>query len=202
MKNSLSLFLGLCVAALPMLSLAAQPTTSGTMALTAFQARPVAEKQLSDQAKGKLIQISSIRSHSTRPSQWRFIFWDPFAAQNCRAITITNGKVSEIREGYVEADRLRLAAYKQEEVLDGKRLKVDSDQALARLMSNTLLKDIHLSAATFHLSKAKSPIAPIWVINLYAEKNGKEIDLGKAKISSETGEIFEMALKLDRLNDK
>lgn len=178
-------------------------TLSSAASLTAFQAKALAEKQIPEQARGKLIKIVGPRGAiGLTPVSWRFLFWDPTAEQNGRAVTVTGSSVTEIKEGYVELDSLRLAAYKDDEVIAPAHLKLDSNQALDIVARSAQLKDVKLSTVTFLLAKGKGDLIPYWKLRFFADKEGKEADIGYAKVSAETGQIFEMKIDLDKLQKK
>jgi hypothetical protein len=178
--------------------LAAFTTTS--FGLTAFQARPIAEKMLNDQARGKLIKIIGKRGYGAEPESWSYIFFDPYADQHGRWITVTGKSVTKITDGYSELEDFRFASYKEEEVIPKGALKVDSHQALAAVKKTAELKDIKISSASYQLSKKKGDVAPVWKIKLYADNGGSEVALGEAKVSAETGRVLEMEINRDKLN--
>lgn len=164
-------------------------------AATAFEARQIAEKMLSDQARGKLIKAVAQKGESVTPDSWRFIFFDPFGSQNGRLIVVTGKAVTEIRDGYIELDEVRLAAYKEEEIIPNGALKIDSDKALALVQKAALMQTVKLSAVQYELKKGKGDVAPVWNLTLYADVKGESKEFGTAKLSAETGQIFD--LKID-----
>lgn len=176
-------------------SLAFLITATSGVAATAFEARQIAEKMLSDQARGKLIKAVAQKGESVTPDSWRFIFFDPFASQNGRLIVVTGKAVTEIRDGYVELDEVRLAAYKEEEIIPNAALKIDSDKALALVQKAALMQSVKLSAVQYELKKGKGDVAPVWSLVLYADVKGESKEIGTAKLSAETGQIFD--LKID-----
>jgi hypothetical protein len=177
---------------------------SSASALTALQAKAVAEKQLSSQSKNRLIAIYGPRSATKlTPDVWKFVFLDPTASQRGRLITVSGSAVSEIRDGYFELDRLRLAAYKQEEVIDPARLKVDSNAAYDVVAKSAQLSSIKMSTVVFTLKKnGKGAAAPVWHLALFADKAGKEAAIGHARVSAETGRVLSMNLQLEKLTKK
>jgi hypothetical protein len=168
---------------------------SSSFAVTAFEARQIAEKMLNDQSRGKLIKIVGPKGEGTTPESWRFIFYDPFANQNGRLIVVTGKGVTEIRDGYVELDAVRLASYKEDEILSPNEVKIDSDKALALVQKASLLQSVKLSAVKYELKKTDSNVVPIWILTLYADVKGQNTEIGTAKLSAENGQIFD--LKID-----
>jgi hypothetical protein len=166
-------------------------------ALTAFQAEPYAEKMLSDQARGKLVKIVGIRGAGIEPVSWKFLSYDPYASQNGRVVTITGKAVTEIRDGYSELDNLRLAAYKEDEIIPKDQLKVDSDKAFKVVQNSAQLSKVKITSVQYVLEKSSGgAVTPVWKLTLYADVKGHEAEIGNAKISAETGQIYE--LKVDQ----
>lgn len=168
---------------------------SSGFALTAFEARQIAEKMLSDQARGKLIKVVGPASAGVAPESWRFIYYDPFGNQNGRLVVVTGKAVTETRDGYVELDQVRLAAYKEDEIIPAGELKIDSDKALAAVQKAALLQSIKLSSVKYELKKGGGNVVPVWTLTLYADVRGDNKEIGTAKLSAETGQIFD--LKID-----
>lgn len=181
-------------------SLALLLMASSGLAATAFEARQIAEKMLSDQARGKLVKVVAQKGESVTPDSWRFIFYDPFASQNGRLIVITGKAVTEIRDGYVEIDQVRLAAYKEDEIIPNNELKIDSDKALAIVQKAALMQSIKLSTVQYELKKSKGNVAPVWTLTLYADVKGASTEIGTAKLSAETGQIFDLKIDNQKLS--
>lgn len=167
---------------------------------TAFEARAIASDKVNESARTKLIQVYGERSKvGLHPVLWRFLFWDGTASQSGRAVTVVNGVVEEIRDGYTELDKLRLAAYKEDEIMDPAQLKVNSNEALKKITKLGSLKDVKLSSTEFLLSKSKGNVQPIWHVKLFADKAGTEVEVGQITMSANTGEMFEVNLSLEKL---
>ncbi|MES2310565.1 MAG: hypothetical protein V4507_17060 [Verrucomicrobiota bacterium] len=170
---------------------------------TAFDALKSAENHIAKESVGKVIQIIGKRDEKTlTPSTWSFVFLDLNARQQGRIVTIRAGKPIEIRDGYFELDKMRLAAYKDNEVISPSSLKVDSNQALQAIIKSGSLEKIKLSTVTFDLSRDNNARLPYWTVRLFADKDGKEEDIGYGVVSSETGGVVELKLELQRLVDK
>ncbi len=170
---------------------------------SAFQSLKVAEASATKEARGKLIEIHGPRdSTALTPSSWSFIFFDPSARQQGRRITVRGENVTEIRDGYFQMDEIRMAAYKLDEVIDPKLLKVDSKDALATVVKSAELKDVKLSTVTFSLSKDNSRKMPLWKLVLFADKEGKEAKIGHALVSAENGAVVESKIDLSPLSKK
>lgn len=170
---------------------------------SAFEALKSAENHIAKESVGKLIQIVGNRDEKAlTPSVWSFVFLDLTASQQGRLVTIRDGKPIEIRDGYFEKEKIRLAAYKAEEILAPAMLKVDSPQALQAVIKSAGLEKVKLSTVTFELSNDNSARLPRWKLKLYADKEGKEANIGFAIVSAETGSIIQSKINLDKLSDK
>jgi hypothetical protein len=189
MKRIVGLFLALVLV-----------SSAGAKPLTAFQALPIAEGVVNPAAKKKLIQVWGDRSpQELTPEVWSYVFYDTTADQDGRKVTITGKTVSEIRDGYFEVNRFRLAAYKADEVMDPKRLKIDSDKALDVVRKSTQLKEVKLSTVKFELRQEEDRMSPVWTLILIADKEGYEKEIGTAKVCAESGTILDFKADLKKL---
>ena len=171
--------------------------------VTAFRAWELAKKEVNDEAKNRLIEIFGPKSdRGVMPREWHVLFYDPYAKQDGRLVKISGDHVVAIEDGYTQLDKFRLAAYKREEIVNTKQMKVDSNKVLDALTRSTPLKKIKLSSLQFRLKKPnKGNEPPVWFVNVYAmsPRSGNEVELGKARISAETGQIFELEIDTKKL---
>jgi hypothetical protein len=172
-------------------------------ALTAFQARDLASKEVNNEARGKIVQIiGKMSNNQVMPQNWDVIFFDPYAKQDGRLVRVEGRAVTTILEGYTQMDRFRMAAYKLEEVIDPARLKIDSPQILDILRRSTVLKDITISNLDLFLHKpGKGNVAPVWQAKIFAvnKRSGKAVEIGQARISAETGQILHLKIDTNKL---
>lgn len=184
-------------------------TQAAPAATTAFQARDIANHQVNDKAKNQVVQILGEKtSLGLTPVEWKILFWDPLAEQDGTIVTVAGNTVTKIQDGYTQLGEFRMAAYKMEEIIDPKGLKIDSDAALAAVQRNTTLRDVKLTSVGFFLRKenTQKPLTPgIWFLDLYAqsakdkEGKSKEIKLGQAKVDAESGQVISMDVDLKKL---
>ncbi|MFQ3670641.1 MAG: hypothetical protein SNJ84_04205 [Verrucomicrobiia bacterium] len=176
--------------------------------LTAFQAVELAKREVNDEARNKLVQIFGPRSSvGLMPVEWHVLFFDPYAQQNGTMVRVAGNTIIAIQEGYTQMNRMRLASYKLEEIIEPRTLKLDSSAVLQALQRSTPLKNVKLTSVEMWLRKEdKAPGAPgIWQVTLFAEsapdRQGKtrEVEIGKARVSAETGQILNLNLNLRRL---
>jgi hypothetical protein len=175
---------------LPSLPGASLPST-----LTAFQARDLARKEMNEEAKNKVIEIFGVQSPaSVDPTEWQVLFYDPYAKQDGRVVKIMGYRILSIEDGYMQLERVRLAAYKQEEVIDPKNMKVDSDQILSILKRSTPIANMKVASLQMVLKKlGKGNVPPVWIVHVFSVKpsTGKLKEVGEARISADSGQILE-----------
>lgn len=173
------------------------PAALSAKAITAFQAIEIAKKQVPAESQSKLLVVRGDRSEDElTPDTWHIVFYDELASQNGRQITVTGKAVTGIREGYFDLGRLRLAAYKLEEVIAPEKLKFDSDKALDVLVQTNRLKAYSLSSVIYDLTRDTDLRETMWQLKIYVDDGeGKEKYIGYARISAENGRIVEMRFK-------
>jgi hypothetical protein len=167
---------------------------------SAFEARTIAEKHVPAKTQGKVIQIFGEQTTAgLYPKTWRVLFWDTTASQHGRVITVKEGVVSEIKDGFTDLEHLRLASYKEDEVINSHDLKWDSSKALDKVLQLPSLKEVKVSSVEFLLTKNSGAVQPLWRLRLFSDKAGTEVEVGQVNVSAETGEIFELKLQLEKL---
>lgn len=196
------------LALLLLVSLSLSPLQANSN-LTAFQALEVAKKQVNAESRSRLVQIIGKKSAiSVMPVEWAVLFFDPNAEQSGILVTIAGNSVIKVQDGYTQMDKFRLAAYKLEEVIDPKTLKVDSNKAVEGIERSSILNGLKLSSATLYLHKeGKAPMDPgIWEIVLYAlpklppgKSQVTEVKIGTARVSAETGQVLELKIDLKKV---
>ena len=175
-----------------------------TYALTAFEARDLAKKQVNDVARKSLLQIyGKAGTVGVMPVEWQILFYDPYAGQDGSMVTVSGNSITGIRDGYTQIDQFRVFAYKQEEIIDQGKLKIDSKDVLDILKHSSALKDLKISSMNLWLKKEdKGPLAQgVWLVNLFGPnaKGDAEVEFGSAKVSAETGQVSQLKLDLKKV---
>jgi hypothetical protein len=177
--------------ALLALALGGPGQSSSASQMTAFALVKEGDKVISPQAKDRIMQIHSEKSAgSLAPDVWHIEYYDPTAAFKTTEVTFVAGKVTEIKRPRHLFDSL--AGARQ---LDWKKLKVNSDRALAIAMKEPLLKKLHLRATQFWLER--TAIGSTWKIRFWAARLGKPdqtVEIGDLYLSSTTGKILKTDL--------
>ncbi|MDX6766241.1 MAG: hypothetical protein SFU85_05580 [Candidatus Methylacidiphilales bacterium] len=185
----------------PVFALAPSARAAG---LSAFAAQKLAAREVNDEAKKSLVQISGKKSSiGVMPIEWQILFYDPYADQNGTKVTVAGNTITRIEQGYTQVDKLRLAAYKLEEVIEPAKLRKDSSDVLDILNRSSELSKVKVSSIELWLHKeGKGPAAPaIWRTRIWAQAAGsdKEIDIGTARINAQSGQIVELKLDLKKI---
>ena len=160
--------------------------------MTAFALVKEGDKVIAPQAKDRITQIHSEKSSgSLLPDVWHIAYFDPTALFKTTEVTFVAGKVTEIKR----PKRLfgSLTGTKQ---LDWKKLKVNSDRALAIALKEPLLKNLHLRAAQFWLER--TAMGSTWKIRFWAARRGKPdqtVEIGDLYLSGKTGEVLKTDLR-------
>ncbi|MEM9400218.1 MAG: hypothetical protein AAF984_08405 [Verrucomicrobiota bacterium] len=173
---------------------------------TALDAYKLAREQVNKLARESLVQIDGKpHSPSILPNEWIILFYDPYADQNGTMVRIAGKTIVEIRDGFMQMGKFRMASYKQEEILDVSKLKVDSDDVLKILRKSPLLTDVKISSLGLWLKKdGKGPLAPsLWYVTLYGlNHKADEIEFGEAEISAYSGKIVRLDVNLKKIEPK
>jgi hypothetical protein len=161
--------------------------------MTAFALVKEGDKVIPPQAKDRITQIHSEKSTgSLVPDVWHIDYFDPTAAFKTTEVTFVAGKVTEI----TRPKRL-LDAVSGTRQLDWKKLKVNSDRALAIALKEPLLKKLHLRATEFWLERKET--ISTWKIRFWAARLGKPdqtVEIGDLYLSSKTGEVLKTDLHI------
>lgn len=183
------------LAAAALLILATLPAAPAA-GLTAFAARDLAAKKVTEPYQKSLISAEGKRSAVSRdPVEWVFFFYDPTAVKEGLRIVVSGTAVTDVREGYTQIDRARLVAFKPTEVLPHAQLKVDSDEALGRIMSQSALKNYRATASSFKLSKDPESGAPVWEIRAWAQVQGETVLVALGHVHAGTGQILDLSAR-------
>jgi hypothetical protein len=179
--------------ALLALALGAPGPSLSAAQMTAFALVKEGDKVIPPLAKDRITQIHSEKSiGSLAPDVWHIAYYDPTAAFKTTEVTFVAGKVKEITRPKHLFDSLTGARQ-----LDWKKLKVNSDRALAIALKEPLLKKLHLRATQFWLERTAT--GSTWKIRFWAARLGKPdqtVEIGDLYLSAKTGEILKTDLHI------
>lgn len=183
MKTKLLLY-GLLVFSLAGVARADEPT--------AFQLVKRGDDYVGVQSKDKVVQIRSEKSVSgLTPEIWYVVYYDPDATLKAVEVKFGAGQKMDVSHPF----RLLEPVTGDDKMLDGSKLKVDSDRALAIATSQPLLKNLTLKASQFWLLHGDN--GPVWKVKLWAAKlsdPSRDADIGDVYISTADGTVVRVDL--------
>jgi hypothetical protein len=159
---------------------------------TAFDLVKEGDKYVGQQAKDRIVQIRSEKSvGSLMPSIWYVVYYDPTATLKATEVKFGGGRMMDVKRPL----RLLEPMTGGDKTLERKKLKVDSDRALATALKEPLLAGLNLKATQFWLEHGDH--SPVWRIRFWAAKLGdpnKMADIGEIVISSANGKVVRSGL--------
>jgi hypothetical protein len=161
---------------------------------TAFELMKEGDRQVPDDARGRVLQIRSEKStNGLTPHIWCIVYCD--ARMKTKEVKFDGGKMLEARRPF----QLFARAISPSALLDSSKLKVDSDKALKIAQNERLLDKVKLTNSRMTLEKWEE--MPVWKIHFWTEKSpeaGKADDVGEIFVSAEDGKVVNRDLNLDR----
>jgi hypothetical protein len=185
---TLRLYTGLAVLALALGAPAQSPPATN---MTAFALVKEGDNFVVPQAKHRITQIHSEQSNgSLIPDVWYVEYYDPTTAFKRTEVKFIAGKMAEVKQ-----PKHLLDSFSGTKQLSWKKLKVDSDHALAIALKEPQLKKLELQAAQFWLEG--TVVGSSWRIRFWTTRLGKPgqlSEVGDLYISSGTGEVLKKDL--------
>ena len=180
-----------------LLACCALTRTTNAAERTALSLIKDANRYVGEQSKDKLVEIRSEKSiASLTPNIWYVVLYEPGATFKSVEVKFEAGEMKSTRRPiraleYLNADKL----------LDRKKIKIDSDQAIKTATAQPLLEKLKLDATQLWLERGDD--APQWRVRLWALKlrdPKQDADIGEVIISAETGKVIKTDLHIDRLD--
>ena len=163
--------------------------------MTAFELAKEGNRYIGEQAKDKIVQIRSERSIGTlTPKVWHILYYDPTASLKAVEVKFAAGKMIDVKRPF---RLIEMATGNRE--MDKDKLKIDSDVAIEKALSEPILENIKVKSLEAKLEN--SDAGPVWRIRLWAEKlNGRDLaDIGKVTVTADDGKVIETDIHLKRL---
>jgi hypothetical protein len=165
--------------------------------VTAFNLVKEGDRYVGDDVKGKVVQIWSDKSNGVlTPIIWYVDYDDEDATFKIAEVKFEGGKKASVRRPTRPLELTGL----NKEIMDRKKLNVDSDKALAAVTGDSALSGVKLKATQFWLQSKDE--GPTWKIRLWAEKTehpDKEAEIGDIYISADDGKVIRRDLHLEHL---
>jgi hypothetical protein len=155
--------------------------------ITAFALVKEGDKFVAPQAKDKITGVYSERSTTNLvPDVWYVDYYDSTTAFKLTEVKFINGAKVEIKQ-----PKRLLNSLSGNKVLEWRKMKIDSDRALAIALNDPLLKKVDLRAAQFWLER--TAVGSTWKIRFWMAKIGRPgetSEVGALYISSKNGEVL------------
>jgi hypothetical protein len=164
---------------------------------TAYDLAKEGNKYVGEQAKDKVIQIRSEKSMgSTTPNIWFIVYRDETATMKSVEVKFGAGKMMDVKRPF----RLLEMAAKHEE-MDAKKLKIDSDKALAIALKEPILENLKITASELKLEPG-SDGSPTWKVSLWAAKlkSSKDVKIGEVWLAAEDGKVNKIDITPKRVD--
>jgi len=160
---------------------------------TVFALVKEGDKAIKPQSKDKITQIHSDKSTGGLvPDVWYIDYNDPTAAFKTTEVTFVAGKITGIKQPKRVFD-----AFTGSKQVEWKRVKVDSDRALAAALNEPQLKKLDLRASQFWLER--TPTGATWKIRFWTagpDKPDQTTSIGDLYISAKSAEIIKTDLHI------
>jgi hypothetical protein len=165
---------------------------------TAFDLIKEGNRYVGEEVKDQIVQIRSEKSIANlTPTVWYVVYYDPDAALKATEVKFVGGKKVDVKRPM----RLLEPVTGADKKLDRKRMKVDSDKALATATKDSTLTDLKLTASQMWLQHGDD--APEWKIRLWAAKvhdPSRDVDIGDIYLSADDGKVTRRDLHIERVN--
>lgn len=164
---------------------------------TAYDLAKEGNRYVGEQSKDKLVQIRSEKSvGSTTPNVWYVVYRDETATMKSVEVKFGAGKMMSVKRPF----RLLEMASKHAE-LDAKKLKIDSDKALAIALKEPILENLKITASELKLEPG-SDGSPTWKVSLWAAKlkNSKDVKIGEIWLAAEDGKVSKIDISPKRVD--
>lgn len=165
--------------------------------LTAFNLIKEGNRYVGEGVKDKVVQIRSEKSAGRlTPDVWYVVYYDEDATFKAVEVKFEGGKKASVKR----PARILEYAGRDSDTLDRKKMRVDSDRALATATGDSALSNIKLKATQLWLEHGDE--GPVWKIRLWAARADdpdKETDIGDIYISADDGKVTRRDLHLERL---
>lgn len=156
--------------------------------VTAFELVKRGDPYVGIQSKDKVVQIRSEKSiASLVPNIWYVDYYDPDATFKATEVKFGAGEKLDVSRPW----RVLEMATDEHQILDQKKLRVDSDKAIKIATAQPLLKNLTLKATQLKLGHGDD--GPEWQVKLWAAKlknPNDDADIGVVVISADDGSVI------------
>ena len=164
----------------------------------AFELIKEGNRYVGEQSKDKVLEIYSDKSiGGLVPSIWYIVYYDPDAKSGRAEVKFGAGRQMGVKRNW----RPFGGGGTLDKVIDLKKLKCDSNQAIKTATAEPLLAKLTIKATQLWLENTGA--VPAWKLRLWAGKLSKPdttVDIGEIFISAETGEVIKSDLRIDKVD--
>ena len=150
------------------------------------------------QSRDKVVQIRSEKSISSlTPNIWYVVYYDPDATFKAVEVKFGGGQELEVTHPW----RVLEMTGDDHHVLDGAKLKVDSDQAIRIAKSQPVLANVKLDATQLWLEHGDN--GPQWRVKFWAARlrnHNEATYIGSVILSTVDGAVFKADLHPNRVD--
>ena len=165
---------------------------------TAFSLIKAANDYVGKDTRDQIVGFRSEKSIGTlSPNIWYVVYYDKDATFKTTEVKFGAGQKLEVRHPMREP----FAYVNDKNVLDQKRLKVDSDQAIKTATTQPLLEKLTVRATQLSLENMDG--TPTWRVRLWAAKLRRpdsNADIGDVFVSAEDGKVTKTDLHIERVD--
>ena len=165
---------------------------------TAFSLIKAANDYVGKDTRDQIVGFRSEKSIGTlTPNIWYVVYYDHDATFKTTEVKFGAGQKLEVRHPMREP----FAYVDYKNVLDQKRLKIDSDQAIKTATAQPLLEKLTVRATQLWLQNIDG--TPTWRVRLWAAKlrhPDSNADIGDVFVSAEDGKVTKTDLHIDRVD--
>ncbi len=164
---------------------------------TAFQLAKEGNRFVGEPSKDKVLEIYSDKSiASLTPSLWTVAYFDSDARSKVVEVKFGSGLKLDVTRPWKV-----FGSGKEADVIDFKKVKVDSSEAIKVATGLQLLSPFTLKNTQLRLSRTDDGLA--WRVRLWAAKLGKPdviMEIGEVFVSPADGNVVRADLHIERLN--
>jgi hypothetical protein len=165
---------------------------------TALDLIKEANRYVGEDVKDQVVQLRSEKSIGTlQPNIWYVVYYDKDATFKTAEVKMGAGRKLEVKHPM----RQPFAYMSYKNVLDLKKVTIDSDKAIKIATDEPLLENLKIRATQLQLDRKET--TPIWRVRLYAAKlrnASKDADIGEVHINAEDGTVVKSDLKINRVD--
>ena len=178
---------------------------------TARQAMEIANKRLAPHEQNQVVRIEGRHSDSDlHIREWSVTFYDDTRVNNAVTVRVKDGQATDADEPLRLFEDARwdhfdrnFTGYARGEIISLQRWKLDSDDALSKVLKDPKLAEIQVTEVRMALRKlSDGDVPPVWRVWLRGRSRTQakhESSIGHVDVSAESGEVLANELRTGKL---